>query len=264
MSTLTGQQIKDTYDGLLKLADSTNGITPNLQAVQDGLGNNTGSRIATNYFTAPNVYGCDFNLKPDFGGIGFGSGAGGGMAANTQNRVLFNFFYDAGVYDYSAVTYNLGTLTSTSDVVEMAFYTLQSIPGYGLAPHNLIMSGISFVSTGTTGVKTTTLPSTLSFSGGGGGWYCSVFYISNAGFTPSVRYTQPPVQVVNQSFWQFGWFLNQSGNQTTFGSRQASITLNTFYQLNLPIQSSYTELDIINNIGNQVSSQPGFALNVIR
>ena len=47
MSALTGNQIKDTYQGLLKLADSTTGITSSFQAVQDGLGNDTGLRIAT-------------------------------------------------------------------------------------------------------------------------------------------------------------------------------------------------------------------------
>lgn len=44
MSNLTGQQIQNTYEGLLNLEDSTTGITSNLQAIQDGLGNNTGDR----------------------------------------------------------------------------------------------------------------------------------------------------------------------------------------------------------------------------
>ena len=41
MSALTGNNVKDTYQGLLKLANSATGITSNLQYVQDGLGNNT-------------------------------------------------------------------------------------------------------------------------------------------------------------------------------------------------------------------------------
>ena len=48
MSTLTGQQINQTYKGLLKLDDSSTGITQNLQAIQDGLGNNTGLQIKQN------------------------------------------------------------------------------------------------------------------------------------------------------------------------------------------------------------------------
>ena len=57
MSTLTGQQINLTYPGLLNLETSTTGITSNPQQIQDGLGNNTGIKIATNYLTAPNVLG---------------------------------------------------------------------------------------------------------------------------------------------------------------------------------------------------------------
>jgi hypothetical protein len=55
MSNLTGQQINQTYPGLLNLETSTTGITENLQAIQDGLGNNTGLRIATNQLEVPNI-----------------------------------------------------------------------------------------------------------------------------------------------------------------------------------------------------------------
>ena len=48
MPTLSGQTIQSTYQGLIKLADSTSGITSTPQQIQDGLGNDTGTRIATN------------------------------------------------------------------------------------------------------------------------------------------------------------------------------------------------------------------------
>ena len=48
MGTLSGQSISDTYDGLLKLADSTTGITSTYQQIQDGLGNDTNTKISTN------------------------------------------------------------------------------------------------------------------------------------------------------------------------------------------------------------------------
>lgn len=266
MSTLTGQQIKDTYDGLLKLEDSTNGITANLQPIQDGLGNNTGSRIATNYLTAPNVFSVDNNLKPDYCGIGFSTGAGTAMSAGSQNRVLYCPFYDPGVFSYSAITYNLGTLTTTSDVVTFAFYSLQTVPIYGMAPKNLIMSGITLLSTGTTGVKTTTLPSTLSFSGTGGGWYVAAAYFANANVTPTVRYTQTTFPVMNQSYFMGPWFyLANTGQATFLGHRQQTITFQIGFPLNnLQFQTSYSEQDIVNNVGNPLSSFPGFALNVMR
>lgn len=267
MSTLTGQQIKDTYDGLLKLADSTNGITPNLQAVQDGLGNNTGSRIATNYFTAPNVVNLNANLVPDMMGTGFGAGVGIAFGANSQNRLLYNIFYDSGTYAYSAVSYNLGTLTSTSDVVDLYFYSLQLVPGYGVAPKNLIMSGITLESTGTTGVKTTQLPSTLSFSGTGGGYYVYAAYISNANVTPTVRYGSQNVSARNQSFVEsLGYYMNASGTASILGSRITPIGITAFYQINnLSPQASYSESDIINNLNaSGVAGCFGFGLNTIR
>ncbi len=46
MATLTGQKIKDTYDGLLKTADSTTGLpTSGVTGIQDGLGNNSSIKI---------------------------------------------------------------------------------------------------------------------------------------------------------------------------------------------------------------------------
>ena len=55
MSNLTGQQIKNTYPGLLNLATATSGITSSYQQVQDGLGNNTNTRISTNGILSPNL-----------------------------------------------------------------------------------------------------------------------------------------------------------------------------------------------------------------
>jgi hypothetical protein len=94
MSNLTGQQIQNTYEGLLNLEDSTTGITSNLQAIQDGLGNNTGARIATNFFTAPNVVNLNMNLIPDYMGCGASAGVGTAHSANSQNRLQYNIFYD--------------------------------------------------------------------------------------------------------------------------------------------------------------------------
>lgn len=268
MGTLTGQQINQTYDGLLKLSDSTTGITSTLQSIEDGLGNDTGSRIATNYFTSPNVPNFNFNLKPDFAGIGFVAGAGGVFQANSQNRTLYTYFWDSGNYSYSALTYNLGTLSSTSDVVTMAFYSMQMVPQYGVAPKDLIMSGITLESRApsTTGLKTTLLPSTLSFSGTGGGFYIAAINISNANVTPTVRYGTPTIVLNNQFIGvTLGLYINAAGNATNVGNRQVSWTSNSsFVPLNLPFQQSYSETNIQNATENALTSFPGFALNVIK
>jgi hypothetical protein len=184
MSTLTGQAIKDTYEGLLKLADSTTGVTSTPQQIQDGLGNNTGVKIATNFLTAPNVLGVQ-DYKADYYGLGFTPNAVV-QAATSQNIIIAQIFYDNGLYDYSAMTYNIVTATTSSDVLTCGFYSSQYVDGVGLAPYQLIQTGIT-LTTNSTGVKVTTLPSTLSFSGYGPGYYWWVYKYSNAGVTPTVR-----------------------------------------------------------------------------
>jgi len=184
MSVLTGQQINLTYPGLLNLATATTGITSNPQQIQDGLGNNTGVKIATNFLTAPNVLGVQ-DFKGDYYGLGFTTGSGPGVAS-TQNIIIGQPFYDNGLYDYSAITYSIITATTSSDVLTCGFYSSQYVDGVGLAPSVLIQSGIT-LTTNSTGVKTTSLPSTLSFSGYGPGYYWWMYKYSNAGVTPTVR-----------------------------------------------------------------------------
>jgi hypothetical protein len=266
MSNLTGQQIRNTYDGLLNLQDSTTGITSTLQAIQDGLGNNTGARIATNFFTAPNVMSMNMNLIPDFMGTGVSTGAGTAMAANSQNRLQYNIFYDNGIASYSAITYNLGTLTSTSDVVNGYFYSLQLVPGIGVAPKDLIMSGITLQSAGSTGYKTTALPSTLSFSGTGGGFYVWAYYVSNGGVTPTVRYGSNIATLINNSFQiTQGFFLNATSNGHGVASRLGLTALGTYIINNLSVQSSYSNSDIQTNFATTTGTgQIGFGLSVIK
>jgi hypothetical protein len=264
MATLSGQSIQNTYDGLLKLADSTTGITSTYQQIQDGLGNNTNTRISTSGILSPTLAGVSNQFtKPDYMGAGFTVNALTNQA-NSQNKVLYYPFYDTGIFSYSAISYNVNTLTSTSDVVSMAFYSLQQVPGLGIAPKDLIMSGITLISN-STGVKTTTLPSTLSFSGTGGGYYIAAFYVSNAGVTPTTRYTTPTFSNYIQPFsLSMGFTLTTGGTATTLGQKTGSMG-STAMVLNLPFQSSYSESDITNNITLSVINQGiiGFALKTI-
>ena len=263
MSTLTGQQIKDTYDGLLNLQNSTTGITSSFQQIQDGLGNNTNTRISTSGIVSPNIVNMN-NLKPDYGGSGFIAGTGTANIALTQNKTLYSTFYDPGVNSYSAITYNVGTITSTSDVVTMAIYSLQLVPGIGIAPKDLVMSGVTMISN-STGIKTTSLPSTLSFSGTGGGFYIVAFYVSNASVTPTVRYTNGSLITQNQSYaTSLGLYLNAAGTGSAIGQKYGTISQN-MNVLNLPFQSSYSQSDITTNYTTSITTQPawGIALNTI-
>jgi len=50
MGNLTNKYIKDTYDGLIKLADESQGVQPTLQKLQDGLGNDLPAEVSSTEF----------------------------------------------------------------------------------------------------------------------------------------------------------------------------------------------------------------------
>jgi hypothetical protein len=213
MSSLTGQQIQNTYQGLLKLADSTTGITSSLQSIQDGIGNNTGLRLASNQLEAPNIQSY-ISLKAQYYGSGFNNAAAAQMANGTQNVIIAYPFYDNGFYSYSALTYHLVTTTSSSDTCEAAIYTSQMINPNGLFPHSPIISGLTITTTGSTGQKTVTFGSNISMSGYGSGIYWVVFKVSNSGVQPTVRFgsSQTSTNVTAQS-GIYGIFQTLSANQ---------------------------------------------------
>lgn len=225
MSNLTGQQIKNTYQGLLKLADSSTGITSSFQSIQDGLGNDTGSKIAINHFDAPNVFSSNY-LIPQYMGSGFQIGAGTQYAAGTQNIIQASPFYDNGVFAYSAMSYYLGTATSSSDTCEAAIYSAQYVNGGGLHPKDVIISGLTITTTGATGTKTITFPSNISMSGIGSGAYFVVFKVSNGGVQPTFR-PGPANVYAGQPQVFYGQVLNAAG--TAYGSAIRNNSSNYVY-----------------------------------
>lgn len=216
MSTLSGQTIQSTYQGLLKLADSTTGITSNLQAIEDGLGNNTGLRITTNQLESPNIQSF-VHLKAQYYGPGFQNSNTAQYAAGTQGIILGSWFQNAGNNSFSAITFNTTTITSTSDTVEFAIYTTQMINPFGLFPHAPIISGIT-ADTTTLGLNTYIFPSHISFSGYGGGIYFILCKISNGGVQPTWRpgTIQGPITILQQSAQQYG--ITQQFATNTFSS----------------------------------------------
>ena len=265
MSNLTGQAIQNTYPGLLNLETATTGITPSYQQIQDGVGNNTNSRISTNGLVGPNIYNV-YQLKADYYGIGINATAVVGVAS-TQNVINAIPFYDNGLFSYSAITYNVATATTTSDTFEISFYDAQWVPGIGIAPNNLIMSGIT-LTVNSTGLKTTTLPSTLSFSGMGGGYYFMTYKISNSGVTPTVRLmgsvgATTTIYPIIPSF--YGFTTTIVG--TSAGSPIKSSALNPAslcYSGLSSFQVSYSTGDAAKYSSTVVAPTYGFLLNTIR
>jgi len=215
MSNLTGQQIKDTYQGLLNLQDSTTGITNSFQTIQDGLGNDTGLKIRTNELNGSGL----LTYKPyksQYYGGGFQNAVGAQYAAGTQNIIMAVPFYDNGVYEYSAVSINTVQTTSTSDTLEYAIYTSQMINPSGLFPETPIVSGMT-ASTTSTGIKTFTFPTNISMSGYGSGIYWIVYKISNSGVQPTFRpgATATALALSNTSQLQYGVILGFTTNTYT-------------------------------------------------
>ena len=263
MANLSGQTIQSTYPGLLNLNTATTGITSSPQAITDGLGNNTGIDIATNYLAAPNILNYQSNLQPDYMGVGFSVG-GTANQANSQNRLIYGVLYDTGFNSYSAITYNMVSATTTSDVVSFSLYTPQMVTGYGISPKDLIVSGITLTSTGAAGVKTTSISPNLSFSGqGGGGFYIYAFVVSNANVTPTVRYgvrttTTGAFPVFSDSL---GFNISNAGTSLQPAGR--SVLTASLGVINT-VQSSYTAADIQSQWSSVAASNWGFGLNVVK
>jgi hypothetical protein len=123
------------------------------------------------------------------------------------------------------------------------------------------MSGVTMISN-STGVKTTSLPSTLSFSGTGGGYYIVAYFVTNASVTPTVRYTNGSFTTQNQSYaTSLGLYLNSTGTGSQIGQKYG--TIGTFMNvLNLPFQSSYTPAEITTNYTTTITNQPGWGVGL--
>ena len=237
MSNLTGQQINQTYDGLLNLQDSTTGITSSFQAIQDGLGNNTGLQIKQNQLQGGGLFSSTY-LVPQYMGLGVSIGASAQYAAGTQNIIQATQFYDSGVFSYSAMSFYLATATSTSDTCEAAIYSAQYINGAGLHPKDLIISGITIPTTGATGMKTITFSSDISMSGTGAGPYFVVFKISNGGVQPTFRPGSTGVAYTPFNTISFyGPVLNLAG--TSYGSSFRTNGQNLVYSGTSTFQNPY-------------------------
>lgn len=266
MANLTGQQIKDTYPGVLNLNTATTGITSTYQQITDGLGNNTNTRISTLGILSPNVVGMyTNNYKPDSMGTGYLPTGAYAPGAGSQSNLIFGYFYDPGVHAYSSITTNITTQTTTADSLEFLFYDLQFVKDYGAFPRAQIMSGIT-VDTTPTGQRTNTLPSTLSFSGTGAGFYAFVLKYTNTGATPSVRYATAAQSVLNPMAYLLGNVRNNPGTGVILANRAQTYGGATGYWFsNQTTPALITEADVATRFNTTVvAGQFGFALNVIK
>lgn len=266
MSTLTNTQIQNTYQGLLKLSNSTTGITSNLQAIEDGLGNNTGVRITTDQLEVPNIPSY-IPLKARYYGAGFNNVNAAQYGSGLQNIILATFFQDGGEYSYSAISFNTVTATSSSDTVEFALYTTQMINPNGLFPHAPIISGIT-ADTTTQGQKTFVFPSHISFSGYGGGIYFLVFKISNSGVQPTYRpgSTGIPAGFFNPNLQVYGVteaFSPLTFNSNTCRTNNAGANLMVFSGLTTFNNPYSNTINTAQSSSTLTGNAPGFILHTV-
>lgn len=196
MSSLTGQQINQSYQGLLKLEDSTSGITSGVQTITDGEGNSTGIKIGQDFFQPP--YGIShypISTPNDFYGVGVGGSQITPTASQVNNKTVL-FFYERGVESYSAVTFNVWTGFDANEWIDYAFYKMDYISGQGYVPVQRVSDAYSYSGVqGSGGFKVHTLPSNLSFSGTGPGVYAMVLVYNAPDGTLTGRLTSSALNV---------------------------------------------------------------------
>jgi len=265
MSSLTSQQINDTYKGLIKLEDATTGLTSSFQYIQDGLGNNLPLQVKNGQIQGQNIFSFGY-FVPDYEGLGFSSSATQ-LISGSQNKLNATPFYNSGLNSFSAITYRVITATTSSDTVELCFYSAQFVPGLGLQPKDLVMSGIS-LETASTGVKVTALPSTLSFSGLGSGIYFAVIKPSNSGVQPTIRYSNPGLSNTYNFFAnQLGLSFNAAGDVMLCSSKNTGTGFQFFgivYSTLADFQTSFSIGDFSGGVATGTYNGFGFALNVIK
>lgn len=168
MASLSGNTIQDTYDGLLKLEDSTQGITSSFQNITDGLGNETGVKIKENFFLTPNMF-AQTQHKYEYYGLGISNTltfTPGVSLYASANRKMFQYAVDLGYYSYSAITLNLSINTANDETYKLRFYNTQFVQSVGLVPYQAISEVITLNNTGSTGEQTYTFANPLTIPSG--------------------------------------------------------------------------------------------------
>ena len=123
MGQLTNLYVSESYQGLLKLTDSTTGLTPTLQTVQDGLGGNSPLQISQ---TQVNISGTfTINGSPvaatDTGSLmKTGSVAGNVLTFTKGDGSTFNLQVDTG-------SVPSGTISGSQQIIDLGFATTSSV-----------------------------------------------------------------------------------------------------------------------------------------
>ena len=268
MSSLTSTQINNTYPGLLKLSTSTTGITSTLQSVEDGLGGDTGLKIKQDYIAGSSLIPIP---KKDTTTMAYGVGVintGSAFPAGTHNIILAEAFYDRGLTTYSAITFGIGTVSTTNDVVEVGIYSSQITP-QGIMPKDLL--GSTFIISGTEvttlGLNKKTLPSNITLEEGG--LYYLVYVGTNSTVvTPTVRFRATNLGTFKGALaGVLGGFVLDTTNAGYVNVNKVGVSLSSgasYYSgINGPLQSSYSPATFVGTTSATAAALLGFVLHPV-
>ena len=268
MSSLSSQQINDSYQGLLKLADSTTGITSTLQSVQDGLGNDTGLVIGTDYLGGSGIVSCVRPEPKGGGGPGITSGTGTSFGAGSINLLQSLLFYDRGGVSYSSITFGVGTVSSTQDEIQFAIYDGQYAGTAGYQPKERITEILTIPSgnTSTTGLYTYNFSANTSFEKGG--YYFLCFVVTNpTSAAPTVR-LRTPIQATTQGTFagmMLGFVLGAGGTAYSCAFNAGTTTqIGQLYgAISGALVDSYSVATLESGVSQTAQSNGGFVLNPV-
>lgn len=265
MSDLSNLNINQSFQGILNLSDSTTGITTTPQQIQDGLGNDTGIKIGTDRLEGGNLFNIYTpSVIPQYFGNGFTSSPA--TPGAVQNQIVANTFYDNGEYSYSAISVNCATLEAGTSV-DITFYNSQMLETYGYVPYQKLVAEVNIPTT-STGIKTATFATPLSFSATGPGfYYYSIRY--NTASTPVLRLGGTGSMVATYYNWlmisKFGIQYTPAGTNALAPFRTNStsgfVVGNVYNTASFPTTFTSTELNLL------TATSPnnfGFLLHTIR
>jgi hypothetical protein len=266
MSALTSQQINLSYQGLIKLEDSTTGITSTFQNLQDGLGGNTGLKISTNGIAGANSYNFYKPSEGQYYGTGFSSSAV--SPANNGNYLIILPFWDNGVSSYSAFTVTCLTADPT-ETLEFSIYSARYVDFYGYVPYQKILGEITVTGTTTTGLKEMVLGSNFSLSGTGPGVYFVIQRYNASTANPNLRFGVPVLgglQTILPLQFQTGFVYNIAGTAAISPIiNNGTSTVTTLISTNATFPSTWTSTELATITGTlSANPQAGFLFHTVR
>jgi hypothetical protein len=263
MATLSGNTISDTYDGLLKLQDSSLPISSGMTQITDGLGNPTGLRLSDTEAQIFNGFTFKTYGLPKYVGMGFSNSSS--FSSNFSQRTTSQPVLLRGELSYSGITYRMITPTSSNDTISFSLYEADYDDSVGVYPKTRVVNNLPLILTGSTSNISIPFGFNISVS------ESSIYFIlltGDNGNSPGTLLTARLGQVIGQTNLNllnmiYGATITQNGQFGLFPTTSHS-TVNLAQLYNGTFGATITPAQLIaaeNSSGTQAN---GFLFNVVR